>query len=123
MRQQPTASVPDLHQVALGRYSQPCQRHHTTPRSACLPANHLLLFPQLSRKRLLEDEYRQAVSTDRNFWWKWLHGQERSKAQQQAAAAAISRAEAAQLPEQNRFEVLADQVRCVLCVVNQSRCA
>ena len=45
--------------------------------------------------------------SERNFWWKWLHGQEHNQAQQKAGEAAFARAQLAEVPLANRFDVLA----------------
>ena len=63
---------------------------------------------QLSHKRLTDGEFRQVCNSERNFWWSWLHGQQRSQAQQKAAEAAFARAQpAAEVPGMNTFDVLA----------------
>ncbi len=67
-----------------------------------------ILHVQLSRKRILDDEFQEAVPNASNFWWTWLHGQERSKAQESAAAAAIARAQATKLSTHNVFAALAE---------------
>lgn len=51
----------------------------------------------------------EAVTNQRHFWWQWLHGHRRSKAQNKAAAAAEARAQATKHTEYNRFDVLTEQ--------------
>ena len=62
---------------------------------------------QLSRKQPLDDEFVEAATNRRHFWWRWLHGQKRSKAQDKAAAAAAARAQAGHVADYNSFDVLA----------------
>lgn len=64
---------------------------------------------QLSRKRLLDDEFQESATDHRHFWRQWLHGNKQSKAQEKAASAAGARAEAADLPVHNSFDILAEQ--------------
>ena len=62
---------------------------------------------QLTQKRFTDNEFQQVGKSERNFWWKWLHGQERNQAQQKAGEAAFARAQHAEVPSANRFGVLA----------------
>lgn len=62
---------------------------------------------QLTQKRLTDNEFQQVGKSERNFWWKWLHGQEHNQAQQKAGEAAFARAQHAEVPSANRFGVLA----------------
>lgn len=63
---------------------------------------------QLSQKRLTDGEFQQVGNSERNFWWNWLHGQQRNQAQQKAAEAAFARAQAAvEVSGMNSFGVLA----------------
>ncbi|KAL3153759.1 hypothetical protein ABBQ32_013348 [Trebouxia sp. C0010 RCD-2024] len=62
----------------------------------------------LSQKRLTDGEFQQVGNSERNFWWNWLHGQQRNQAQQKAAEAAFARAQAAvEVSGMNSFGVLA----------------
>lgn len=62
---------------------------------------------QLTQKRLTDTEFQPVGKNERNFWWKWLHGQERNQAQQKAGQAAFARAQDAEAAAANIFDVLA----------------
>ena len=80
-----------------------------------------LFLLQLTRKRYTDGEFQQVGNSERNFWWRWLHGQDRNQAQQKAAEAALARAQAAEVSAMNRFDVLAqssDEVQTTyICIV------
>ncbi|KAL0023688.1 hypothetical protein WJX79_001943 [Trebouxia sp. C0005] len=86
-----------------GELAWPAVKHHV---EMVAPDLHESL---VSRKRPLDDEFVEATSNKRHFWWQWLHGHKRNNAQSKAAAAAEARAQAAQVAGHNSFDVLAEQ--------------
>ncbi|KAL0023606.1 hypothetical protein WJX77_006297 [Trebouxia sp. C0004] len=86
-----------------GELAWPAVKHHV---EMVAPDLHESL---VSRKRPMDDEFEEAVSNKRHFWWQWLHGHRRNNAQNKAAAAADARAQASQVAGHNSFDVLAEQ--------------